>query len=91
MKTFDFVVAYEEWRKAIPFTPETRDDYLRIKDALIVSASPEHDFEICVDKAGFTDWVECACGWKSQRFWDGIEFAEQEWRDHVMKDISDER
>jgi len=29
-----------------------------------------------------SDWVECSCGWKSQQYWDGMEYALDEWKLH---------
>lgn len=31
----------------------------------------------------FSDWVECACGWESQEYWDGEEYAFSEWQKHI--------
>ena len=31
------------------------------------------------------DQTFCTCGWSSDRFWDGYEWAINQWRDHVRK------
>lgn len=31
---------------------------------------------------GFSDWVECSCGWRSHSYWDGVDFAMDEWKRH---------
>jgi hypothetical protein len=31
---------------------------------------------------GMSDWVECSCGWISTPFWDGMEWALDQWKKH---------
>lgn len=31
------------------------------------------------------DQYECSCGWKSASYWDGAEWAYDEWLEHVEK------
>ena len=31
------------------------------------------------------DQAFCTCGWTSDRFWDGPEYAMNQWQDHVRK------
>lgn len=46
------------------------------------AAKPEHDI-LENGGEGMTDQLLCACGWKSKRYWDGWEFAVDEWYQHV--------
>lgn len=32
-----------------------------------------------------TDWHICSCGWKSPEYWDGAEYAEQDWVKHIQE------
>lgn len=45
------------------------------------AALPEHSYK----NEGVTmdDTFVCACGWKSETFWDGAEWAYDDWRKHV--------
>lgn len=36
-----------------------------------------------VEEAGLLDSFECSCGWKSKHYYDGAEFAHNEWKRHV--------
>jgi len=31
---------------------------------------------------GMSDWVECSCGWTSPGYWDGMEYALDQWKLH---------
>ena len=33
-----------------------------------------------------SEYYVCSCGWESNAFWDGIDFAMEEWRRHVLKE-----
>jgi len=39
---------------------------------------------------GFTDYLTCSCGWKSNMYWDGMEYAYSEWKRHVAAAIEKE-
>lgn len=36
-----------------------------------------------VEKPGLIDTWECSCGWKSSPYYDGAEYAEQEFEKHL--------
>lgn len=49
--------------------------------ALAEAASPEHAYKIV--GATMDDTCECACGWKSQTYWDGADYAYSDWQTHL--------
>ena len=52
-----------------------------LNTALVAAASPEHAFKI----VGVTldDTCVCACGWESPPYWDGAEYAYNNWKAHL--------
>ena len=37
----------------------------------------------CKSDAALCDWFVCSCGWESRHYWDGADFATEEWKKHV--------
>ena len=31
---------------------------------------------------GIVDYCQCSCGWESRGYWDGMEYALDEWKAH---------
>lgn len=31
------------------------------------------------------DQWKCSCGWESRKYWDGAEYAHEEWKAHVKR------
>lgn len=79
-----FTTAYNTWQKSIPFTPETVDDHNRLRQEMAAAAQPEHVLTFIDD---WFDGGSCTCGWTSNKFDDGRDLVEREWRDHVMQVI----
>jgi hypothetical protein len=87
MDAASFVSAFGEYEKSIPFTPETVKKSHALRKAMFDAASPEHIVEIGEFSYG-SDEAHCQCGWKSVGYWDGMDLAERDWRNHVIKEIS---
>ena len=51
-------------------------------NTVIIAAGPEHAYT----NEGVTldDTFVCACGWKSETYWDGSDFAYADWRKHLQ-------
>lgn len=45
------------------------------------AAKPEHAFTI--EGVTMDDTLVCACGWKSQTYWDGDDLAYSDWLKHL--------
>lgn len=86
MKDAEFFAAYVAWQSSIPFSEP--GEYRAARVRLIEAATPEHVPRI-EEVSYMSDQCICACGWKSNRFFDGAEYAEREWRDHVYNLIID--
>jgi hypothetical protein len=50
-------------------------------NTLKMAAAPEHSFTI--EGVTMDDTLMCACGWKSETYWDGSEYAFDDWRKHI--------
>lgn len=50
-----------------------------------MAASPEHTFTI--EGVTMDDTLVCACGWKSETYWDGQEWAYEEWLKHLVGEL----
>ncbi len=73
-----------EFERNIPYADA--DKYNKICRDIEKAAAPEHAPQY---KSEFmSDWVDCACGWQSDGFWDLVEAAEEQWRKHVLKEIN---
>jgi hypothetical protein len=50
-----------------------------------MAALPEHAYT----EEGMTmdDRFVCSCGWKSETFWDGREYAYDTWREHIESQL----
>jgi len=61
-------------------------EYMRgILEGMTAAAKPEHVGEYASERS--CDLVKCSCGWKSQGYWDGAEYAWDEWREHVADEM----
>lgn len=54
-----------------------------LRKLIVDNAKPEHSFT----NEGVTmdDQIVCACGWKSKPYWDGFEWAFDEWGKHIQE------
>lgn len=77
-----FREAREEYHRIIPYAPEQRDEYLAIWERMKTTAAPQHVGN-GAEVSYMSDQVACCCGWKSEKYWDGLEFAWEDWIRHV--------
>jgi hypothetical protein len=82
-----YIAAYGHWEKSIPFSKPGA--YAEAQEALVTAASPEHSPRV-EEMAYMSDQAVCACGWKSDAFFDGANYALRQWREHVMEVIGDD-
>lgn len=60
----------------------TRDQWQqRVKD-IKRRAGPKHKPK-AVTVGSMSDHYECSCGWRSPGYWDGLEWAFEDWAKHV--------
>ncbi|TSC59678.1 MAG: hypothetical protein LiPW15_698 [Parcubacteria group bacterium LiPW_15] len=83
MNVKEFREALEQFLKNIPYS--NGEKYRQAWNAINAAAAPEHVPTMTSD--GMNDQMECSCGWKSRGYWDGADYAEKEWRDHVADDM----
>lgn len=69
-----------------PYADEAHRKLGACRKVMNEAPKPEHDI---VENAGFmmSDQAVCACGWKSHSFWDGWEYAVDEWYEHVAREV----
>jgi hypothetical protein len=48
------------------------------------------DFKWWDGGGGMLDQIICSCGWESRTYFDGREYAYDEWKKHVKKSHADE-
>ncbi len=84
MNDAKFVAAYAAWQKEIPFSHPGK--YRTAARELTEFASPEHTPRV-EEISYMSDQCRCACGWHSDKFWDGADYALKQWREHVMEEI----
>ena len=87
MNDAGYAAAYAAWQRSIPFSEPGA--YRAARARLIETAAPEH-VPTVEEVSYMSDQCTCSCGWKSNKFFDGAEYAEGEWRDHVYAVITDE-
>ncbi len=78
-----FRVACKDFDKGKPFhnLGKYKEVWKRIKKA----AARQHVGKGSSD--GFCDLVRCSCGWKSTEYWDGLEYAWDNWVKHVADEM----
>jgi hypothetical protein len=68
-----------------PYADRAHARLRELRDVMEAAPQPEHGIKWnCGDIA---DQLECNCGWKSSRFWDGWFYALDQWYDHVAEEM----
>ena len=49
----------------------------------VMADEHEHQFKFADLPGGMLDQIICSCGWESETFFDGAEYAHSEWKRHV--------
>lgn len=62
-------------------SPEAMAEREAHHNTIEIAAQPEHAY--ACKGVTMDDTFECACGWKSETFWDGREYAYADWRKHL--------
>lgn len=87
MNTKAFLVAKKQYDEGCPFSDPAKAK--KIWDKLAKAAAPEHAGKNI--GISMSDQVECFCGWKSPGYWDGAEYAWDEWRKHVAEAVANKK
>src|SRR3989344_5563083 len=82
MNAATFRRVYEENRGRRFHGPK---EYSAYWEALRKAAAPEHVGESV--SVFMSDEVHCSCGWKSEGYWDMVEAAWDDWREHVAGEM----
>lgn len=85
MKIRQFQKARTELTSGPKWPPRPPGEYSNLWKQLHMAAGPEHVGK-CVGVT-MDDQVVCCCGWESRTFWDGAEWAWDEWREHVADEM----
>ena len=80
-----FRAARDKYLSSIPFSYENYDKMHALEEEMKRAAAPEHVYVI--DGEFMSDWVGCSCEWQSEHYWDGVEWAIRDWREHVAEEF----
>ena len=75
---------YRRYNLPNPYADEAHRQIAELRKRMRERALPEHAIG-GGEVSYMTDQVICRCGWESNKYWDGWDFAIGEWYDHVYE------
>lgn len=87
MNESGFVAKFREYEEITPALSHTTGKRVQqLIEGMMEDAKPEHALK--VDEVGYmVDQAFCKCGWESNKYMDGREYARGEWQKHVFAHI----